>query len=531
MIPALVYFPILGNSGTLPRSSDLHAFTVLVQHVRAPYSESFNLYGNRDLFISVTLAVSIYHVKPMDAPTHLDAFRALLASCLPCTNRPLALPPSPTLRPRSDDLDALLRPPSSDLENDTDAMSLHSNFGSDARARRKKKKKNGMPQLCGLNLFGKPRIALDSDDEDRPPQQHHSQPGRTSPPRVRPRYDSDAAPLPDATISSLAAGTQPQQDQPLRLEESPEEELARLRAEKAARKARRRDRRERKAAKQLALEAVGGEFEGYPGSGPGTDLPISPPSTTTSTPGLEDGDPEDGDADMGAAVYTRSNGRSSVFSGSSSGTGTSRTGRSRSGSNALGLGLHKGPPSPLGQAYVSAPPPPPPVLVDVGPKEEANVISKDEPKDQIILSSGDESATAPKDESSPSSKGKQVADTRAARPKIHISNLVSNNLPMSSPGAGPGPRTMESSPRIVAANGFPSPRITNSNNGFPSPRIGAGSGFPSPGLGLTGAGFPSPRIGGGGSGGIGAPAGFPFGPARKGSVTAGMGVALANRGD
>ncbi|KAG8792995.1 hypothetical protein FRC12_004202 [Ceratobasidium sp. 428] len=465
----------------------------------------------------------------MDAPTHLDAFRALISSCLPCTNRPPALPPSPTLRPRSNDLDALLRPPSSDLESDTDAMSLHSNFGSDPRSRRKKKKR-GMPQLCGLNLFGKPRIALESDDEDdqqRPQPQRSQRPEQTapSPPRVRPRYDSDAAPLPDAAIDSLARSQS--QQQPLRLEESPEEELARLRAEKAARKARRKDRRERKAAKQLALNATA-EFEGYPGSGSGTgtpDLPISPPSTTTTTPGVDDADPEDGDADMGAAVYTRSSGRPGVQSGSSSGTGTSRT--SRSGSNALGLGFRGGPPSPLGQTYVTAPPPPPPPAV-------AEVILKDEP----VVASTNEPSTRSKEKSPsleevPSDTAPETtSQTRTPRPKIHISNLASNNLPMSSPGAGPGPRTMESSPRIAANNGFPSPRpggpaSASINNGFPSPRLGGGSGngFPSPGLGLSGVGFPSPKLGINGS------SGFPFGPARKGSLTAGMGVALANRGD
>ncbi|KAG9086461.1 hypothetical protein FRC06_003083 [Ceratobasidium sp. 370] len=474
----------------------------------------------------------------MDAPTHLDAFRALLSSCLPCTNRPPALPPSPTLRPRSNDLDSLLRPPSSDLENDTDAMSLHSSFGSDARARRKKKRR-GMPQLCGLNLFGKPRIALESDDEGDQQQRPQRSERTRSPPRVRPRYDSDAAPLPDAAIDSLARAQTQRQEQPLRLEESPEEELARLRAEKAARKARRRDRRERKAAKQLALDS--GEFEDYPGSGTGlgSDLPISPPSTTTTTPGVDDADPEDSDADMGAAVYTRSSGRAGGQSGSSSGTGTSRT--SRSGSNALGLGF-RGPPSPLGQSYVSAPPPPPPpVLVDVSPKEEPVVSSRDEPavdSKSESASPTDEPSPSPKETTTPSDTSLDTSPphTHAPRPKIHISNLGSNNLPMSSPGAGPGPRTMESSPRIAANNGFPSPRLGGPSNdsGSPSPRLGGtGNGFPSPGLGLSGAGFPSPRIGvaGSGSGIGGGVAGFPFGPARKGSLTAGMGVALANRGN
>ncbi|KAG8744319.1 hypothetical protein FRC10_010391 [Ceratobasidium sp. 414] len=465
----------------------------------------------------------------MDAPTHLDAFRALLSSCLPCTNRPPALPPSPPLRPRSNDLDSLLRPASSDLENDTDAMSLHSSFGSDARARRKKKRR-GMPQLCGLNLFGKPRIALESDDEDGQQQPRHPELTR-SPPRVRPRYDSDAAPLPDAAIDSLARTQQPQrQEQPLRLEESPEEELSRLRAEKAARKARRRDRRERKAARQLALDS--GEFEGYPGSGTGlgSDLPISPPSTTTTTPGVDDADPEDGDADMGAAVYTRSSGRRAGQSGSSSGTGTSRT--SRSGSNALGLGFQRGPPSPLGQAYVSAPPPPPPPVLSS--KDELAVDSTGEP-----ASPKDDPSPSLKETSAPSdtSLDTSAAQTRTPRPKIHLPNIVSNNLPMSSPGAGPGPRTMESSPRIAANNGFPSPRLggSSNNSSFPSPRLGGtGNGFPSPGLGLSGVGFPSPRIGvvgnGSGAGAGGGAVGFPFGPGRKGSLTAGMGVALANRG-
>ncbi|KAG8707494.1 hypothetical protein FRC08_000469 [Ceratobasidium sp. 394] len=233
---------------------------------------------------------------------------------------------------------------------------------------------------------------------------------------------------------------------------------------------------------------------------------------------------------MGAAAYTRSNGRAGGQSGSSSGTGTSRT--SRSGSNVLGLGFQRGPLSPLGQSYVSAPPPPP-VLVDVGPKEEPVVSSKDEPAVDESASPKDEPSSSPKETPTPSDTPLDASPTRtrAPRPKIHISNIVSNNLPMSSPGAGPGPRTMESSPRIVATNGFPSPRLSgpSNNSGFPSPRLaGTGNGFPSPGLGLSGVGFPSPGLGAVGSGGAG---GFPFGPGRKGSLTAGMGVALANRGD
>lgn len=386
----------------------------------------------------------------MDSPTHKDAFLSLLSSCLPCRS---STPP----------LDGL---------HDEDDMSLHSTYRPHTRRRRK----TGV--FCGL--FGQPRgqIRLESDDEIE-----------------RRRYDSDAAPLPDAAIRSISA-------QPGRKPESPEEELARLRAEKAARKARRKDRRERK--RQLA---IAGEFEGFIGS---DLLPISPPSTTTSTPGIDESiaidDSDDADADMGAAVYTQS---SSGTRSSSSGTSTSMSSRRPFASNnALGLGIQRGPPSPLAQSHTPNEP------------NEPN-----EPNDQ---------SNEPNDQSNDK-----------AEPKIRI--------PTSTPGAGPGPRTMENSPRLAPTldsprafpSGFPAAGFSpglglGKSAGFPSPGLGKSNGFPSPGLalGLNGgnSSFPSPGLGSPGvrsGSGIGARSASPFntGPPRKGSLTAGMGVALANRGD
>ncbi|CEL58904.1 hypothetical protein RSOLAG1IB_08924 [Rhizoctonia solani AG-1 IB] len=428
----------------------------------------------------------------MDNPTHADAFLNLISSCFPssCRPNPPALPPSPRLG-------ALLRETESD-----DAMSLHSTYRPHTR---QKKKKAGM-QLCGINLFGKPRghIRLEDDDDTEPPL-----------PRPRPRYDSDAAPLPDSTIQSLSARS-PTTEQPTK-QVSPEEELARLRAEKAARKARKR---ERKLKRQLALEHTA-EFEGFIGSG-GDGFPISPPSTTTSTPGIEDllegsdrassrlvddADPEDGEADMGAGVYTRST-RSRSESGSSA-TRSSRAREEGLGVNALGLGL-RGPPSPLAQVPI--------------PEESDSVIKyRAEPefaKPELANSQAEAEILEPQTESA---SGKAKVETNPPiqahpepepeqlktsitrqRPRIRISDL-----PLSSPGAGPGPRTLENSPRMQslqdssAQDGYgfpsgsphlaiPSPRHTN----LPTPRLGMPSpstGFPS--SGLSRKGFPSPGLG------------------------------------
>ncbi|KAL5637745.1 hypothetical protein ACGC1H_002116 [Rhizoctonia solani] len=384
----------------------------------------------------------------MDNPTHADAFLNLLSSCFPtCRSNGPAAPPSPQLG-------ALLR----DAESD-DAMSLHSTY----RPHTRQKKKKSAMQLCGINLFGKPRGQIRLEDDDN------------EPPFPRPRYDSDAAPLPDSTIQSLST---PTTEQPTR-HESPEEELARLRAEKAARKARKR---ERKLKRQLALEQAG-EFEGFIGSGEA--FPISPPSTTTSTPGIEDMmsdrgstrfgsdrsarlvdvDPEDEEADMGAAVYTRS-----TRSRSESGSSATRSSRAREEGlvpgNALGL---RGPPSPLVQEYIPE-------------------VREPEPEPEPV-------------ESQP--KPATLTETKPARPKprIHISDI-----PLSSPGAGPGPRTLENSPRLA---GLETPRQTEGY--FVSPRLGSSSNLaldsprhagpdtpklaiPRPVLALAPSGFPSPGL-------------------------------------
>ncbi|KAG8696570.1 hypothetical protein FRC11_000649 [Ceratobasidium sp. 423] len=406
----------------------------------------------------------------MDNPTHADAFLNLLSSCFPsgCRSNPPALPPSPRLG-------ALLRDPESD-----DAMSLHSTY----RPHTRQKKKKPAMQLCGVNLFGKPRgqIRLE-DDDDEPPIS-----------RPRPRYDSDAAPLPDSTIQSLS-GRSPTTEQPTR-QESPEQELARLRAEKAARKARRR---ERKLKRQLALEQTG-EFEGFIGSGDGRDgFPISPPSTTTSTPGIEDlldgsdrgssrlvdEDPEDGDADMGAAVYTRS-----TRSRSESGSSATRSSRARDElvpGNALGL---RGPPSPLAQSHIP----------EASEPVDDAVPSRAEPE-QVQTRSEPEpiTKTEPILKTEPIAEPKPVTEPKPRpKPKIHISDM-----PLSSPGAGPGPRTLENSPRLAGLGtlrhqeGYETPRHEEGYFPHPSPRLGLPpprlSGFPS--SGLSRKGFPSPGLG------------------------------------
>ncbi|QRW23601.1 hypothetical protein RhiXN_08637 [Rhizoctonia solani] len=366
------------------------------------------------------------------------------------------MPTQRSCAPPSPRLGALLR----DTESD-DAMSLHSTY----RPHTRQKKKKPTMQLCGINLFGKPRgqIRLEDDDDLEPPM-----------PRPRPRYDSDAAPLPDSTIQSLSARspTTPTTEQPTK-QASPEEELARLRAEKAARKARKR---ERKLKRQLALEHTA-EFEGFIGS----IEDLLDGSERGSSRLIDDADPEDGEADMGA-------GRNEEFESEGEGLGV----------NALGLGL-RGPPSPLAQV---------PIPEDRN-ESESVIKSTAEPeiaKSQVeadLFVAQTEPTTPTKVEPpvqaqpEPDQLKTPTSPTRQ-RPRIHISDL-----PLSSPGAGPGPRTLENSPRLQSLQesslqdgyGFPSPHLSvpsPRHTNLPTPRIGLASpsGFPS--SGLSRRGFPSP---------------------------------------
>jgi len=162
------------------------------------------------------------------------------------------------------DLDRLLQ----DVDTDTEAetLSLHSNIGDSRRKRKKKRGTSKSITLFGFNLFGKPPIRLEGDDDLTT----SPAAGRKSSNTVKKSIststlDSDAAPLDPSTIAQLSAAQSPSP--------GPSEEEVRGKEE------RRRRRRERKDAKEALARAMGqsdAEFEGFPGSGPGIPAPPSP---------------------------------------------------------------------------------------------------------------------------------------------------------------------------------------------------------------------------------------------------------------
>lgn len=225
----------------------------------------------------------------------------------------------PPPRARPDELEGLLAGSDSP---DAETLSLHSNIGDERRRRKRRKPRKGI-SLCGYNLFGRPPIHLDSEDEDAGNRRSRTISTST--------LDSDAAPL-DASalderaIAQLTAATA-----------AAEEEQRRAKEE------RRRLRRERKELKRMALAmAMGmqphngeGEFEGFPGSGPAPGVQsIGPGSGSVSTgspfeeefgPFAQGDDTVEEDADFGAETYIRRapNGTSAGGSASDSQSRTS----------------------------------------------------------------------------------------------------------------------------------------------------------------------------------------------------------------
>ncbi|PCH44651.1 hypothetical protein WOLCODRAFT_139124 [Wolfiporia cocos MD-104 SS10] len=257
-----------------------------------------------------------------------DSLQAVFSSCLYCLrssddhndlannaqNTPRSRNPlshtAPPPRARPDELEGLLADSDS---ADAETLSLHSNIGDERRRRRRKRTHKGI-RIFGIDLFGRPPIHLDSDDEQEPARPINGRAAR----RARAlssssTLDSDASPLDpstidEAAIARLAAATA-----------AAEEEQRRAKEE------RRRLRRERKELKRMAM-AMGihahgdEEFEGFPGSGSGRAyagteamrLPGVPPSEefgpfAQAQPGAVLGDDDDADvdgADFGAEPYT-----------------------------------------------------------------------------------------------------------------------------------------------------------------------------------------------------------------------------------
>ena len=225
-----------------------------------------------------------------------DSLKAAFAPCLSCLNftsrthhndRPSSRNSS---RP---DLDRLLQ----DVDTDTEAetLSLHSNVGD---SRRKRKKKRGPPKritLFGYNLFGRPPIRLEGDDNLTAAAITPAG-GRGSSNLVKKSIststlDSDAAPLDPSTIAQLSTAQLP----------SPgpsDEELQR----KEERRRRRRERKERKETLARVMGQADPEFEGFPGSGPDVPAPLSPREFVIVSP-ISPNDELAEDADFDAMAY------------------------------------------------------------------------------------------------------------------------------------------------------------------------------------------------------------------------------------
>jgi len=201
-----------------------------------------------------------------------------------------------------------------DTDTEAETLSLHSNIGD---SRRKRKKKRGPPKnitLFGYNLFGKPPIRLEGDDDLTAAIVSPSG-GRGSSNAVKKSIststlDSDAAPLDPSTIAQLSA---PQPPSP-----GPSEEELRKKEERR----RRRERKDRKEALARAMGQADAEFEGFPGSGSGIPTPSSPRGfvlVSPTSPNEELGE----DADFDAEAYNTRRHTGSTRSGSDSRSRTS----------------------------------------------------------------------------------------------------------------------------------------------------------------------------------------------------------------
>ena len=224
-----------------------------------------------------------------------DSVKAAFSPCLSCLSFA-----SRTHNDRSSsqnssrpDLDRLLQEVDTDTEAET--LSLHSNIGDSRRKRKKKRGRSKNITLFGYNLFGKPPIRLEGDD-DLADATISPAGGRGSSNTVKKSIststlDSDAAPLDPSTIAQLSAAQSP----------SPglsEEELQR----KEERRRRRRERKERKEALARTMGQADAEFEGFPGSGPGVPVPPSPQGFVLVSP-ISQSDELGEDGDFDAMAY------------------------------------------------------------------------------------------------------------------------------------------------------------------------------------------------------------------------------------
>ncbi|KAG6331889.1 hypothetical protein ID866_7203 [Astraeus odoratus] len=281
----------------------------------------------------------------MDSFSYKDGVRAALASCFSCftsagSSNTISQPNDPNSRSNTssaNDLERLLR------DTDSDALSLHSNFGaSPSRRTRQRRRPKFSLTIFGYTLFGRPPIYLSDDEDDGPDGQNRAFITASSS-----TLDSDAAPLDPSTIERLSSPDHRAAAQrELEMRRREEEEQARRKAERRARRAERKARARASALMSLTGggHGVDDEFEGFQGSGTILPQPVPEvggveiyPADTGSNSGDED------DADLGAESYVkRKKGHSATRSGSGSDS-RSRTSASVStgnASHAQGSGLH-----------------------------------------------------------------------------------------------------------------------------------------------------------------------------------------------
>ena len=226
-----------------------------------------------------------------------DSVKAAFAPCLSClsfssrTHRNDQPSSQNSSRP---DLDRLLQDVDTDTEVET--LSLHSNIG-DLRRKRKKKKRGPSKSitLFGFNLFGKPPIRLEGDDDlaavTTSPTGGHNSSNTVKKSISTSTLDSDAAPLDPSTIAQLSAAQSPSP--------GPSEEEARGKEE---RRRRRREKKDMKEALARAMARSDAEFEGFPGSGPGLSAPSSPREFVLVSSTSPNEDPAE-DPDFDAQAY------------------------------------------------------------------------------------------------------------------------------------------------------------------------------------------------------------------------------------
>ncbi|EIW75598.1 hypothetical protein CONPUDRAFT_147181 [Coniophora puteana RWD-64-598 SS2] len=458
----------------------------------------------------------------MDNFSWSDSVRAAIAPCLPCFSATSNSPSNgegsgtPSTNTSRTDLAHLLADPTSDVDSDGEALSLHSANPSSRRRRRRSKKQKKAPKFS-LTLFGytfgRQPIYLSDDDDDLVPS---GRPVVVSATASSSTLDSDAAPLDAAAIQRLTS-PQPQKTQEQVEEERrmAEEEEERVRA-KAERKARRKERKERE--RDAALQALGGgpqeleqgagEFEGFQEGTvpyPEDTSYYEPPSANLShdrqtfvhqqqlgaaNAALDEGSGSD-DADLGGELYTRKK-RSSVAAwGGSDSNSNSRTSASGGSSNPRRMSL----------------PASAPFTLNLHPHSQQQA-------PQRLLSAGPPSASAYPSttmptltSSTPTKKSKDKSSSGASKSRRRTSTIPSSSASATTASE----RTLHSPAQSISAAYAPSPLVIDAgartperiyddeqeaagymhgppSAGLPSAGFSSKSGFPSAGLTASGGG-------------------------------------------